>query len=260
MLLTNLINNIKSYYYYPVFETNYKKISLDLKDFYIIKKINGENIKIHGWLYINKSHKYHNINKPFIIFCHGNGGNVSCYQYFYKYFMELGYSFITFDYKGYGKSTGKTEIHSTYEDCEIVYNYVINKLKIIKNNIIPVGYSIGGYPATILANKKKLNKLVLIDTFTKISNVIDKLFPYPINKLLSYIADNDLNIIDNLKLFEGKTFIIHSTEDEVIHVNNAFDNAKNNKNIKISLITGTHNNLNLDWNIFNNFLKPQNIF
>ena len=259
MTLKNLINNIKSHYYYPVFETNYKKITLDLQDVFIVKKINGETIKIHGWLYINKSHKFHNITRPFIIFCHGNGGNISCYQYFYKYFIELGYSFITFDYKGYGQSSGKTEIHSTYEDCNIIYNYVLNKLNILKYNIIPIGYSIGGYPATILAKEKNLHKLILIDTFTKISNVINKLFPYPLNKLLSYLADDDLNIIDNLKLFKGKTIIIHSTEDEIKHINNAFDNARNNKNITVNLITGTHNNLNIDWSILNKFLKPINI-
>ena len=248
-----LIDNIKnSLLYGAKLGYEFPKNNNKIKECYI-KTLDGH--VLHCWYYINKDKTHFNLIRPFILFCHGNGGNITFYQYFYDYFIELGYSFISFDYRGYGKSTGISENESIYEDVLDVYNYLIKKMNIISYNIIPFGFSLGGFPAAKLAYEKKINKLILCGTFSSLSKVADNLLIFPFNKIGSLLINGEFDTKKYLDMYNGKTLIIHSLEDEIVSVDNAYINSSNNKKIKLNLITGYHNNMNIDWNIITKFLK-----
>jgi alpha/beta superfamily hydrolase len=189
-----------------------------------------------------------------ILFAHGNAGNLTFRDNFMNEFRSHNVSFIFFDYRGFGKSTGHTTIDTTVKDTEDWYNYVVNILKYKKENIVIVGESIGSYPAAKLAAKYNLDKLVILYGLHSLALTMRYMIPiiYPLIYILIF---RDLRVGDILKKYKGHTLILHSKTDEIIQYDNAIQNSKMNDNIKLVEITGGHNTPKIDWEILINFIK-----
>jgi uncharacterized protein len=240
-------------YYFPYKEHIFEKPSNDIKDIYIpfqSRNFLGKMIKgnLHGWLYRPEECK----NKSLIFFCHGNAGNISYRIDIINKLLKLKQPFFMFDYKGFGNSDGETIINSIYEDAEICYKYLKDELK-VDCDIVPVGESIGAYPASKLALNMGLKRLVLIGGINSISMVVNEKFPI---KLLGLIIKGDLDVGDVLKDFDGKLMIIHSKTDEVVSFNNALKNKEvcGKDNVEIVEANGSHNNMVYDFNVIEKFL------
>jgi len=52
-----------------------------------------------------------------VLFCHGNAGNIANRLDAIWRFHELGLNVCIFDYRGYGRSTGKPSEEGTYRDA-----------------------------------------------------------------------------------------------------------------------------------------------
>jgi len=87
----------------------YEEVSIQTKD----------NVTISGW-YIPAKHE-----RGVLLFCHGNAGNISHRLESISIFHNLGLSVLIFDYRGYGKSEGKTSEKGTYLDAESAWNYLV---------------------------------------------------------------------------------------------------------------------------------------
>jgi hypothetical protein len=99
--------------------------------------------------------------KKLIFFLHGNAGNIENLQGPVNFYTDLGYDFFAFDYRGFGKSTGKiTSEEQFYADAQLVYNKL--KEKYVETDIVIVGYSIGTATATKLAAENQPEKLALL--------------------------------------------------------------------------------------------------
>jgi Serine aminopeptidase, S33 len=70
------------------------------------------------------------------------------YVHLYK---DLGYSYCSFNYRGFGYSQGRSSIRSIIQDAEIVFSFLVNSLKV--RRIALHGRSLGGYPAVKLGFK-----------------------------------------------------------------------------------------------------------
>ena len=60
-----------------------------------------------------------------VIFCHGNAGNISDRLVTLEILNRLGLSVLIFDYRGYGRSTGKPDESGTYLDAEAAWRYLV---------------------------------------------------------------------------------------------------------------------------------------
>ena len=82
-----------------------------------------------------------------IVYCHGNGGNISHRFAMAKHFQEMGWPVLLFDYRGYGKSTGgPPSEEKIYEDTKAAESHVWH-IKRGPKNIILYGRSLGTVPA-----------------------------------------------------------------------------------------------------------------
>jgi len=241
-------------YYFPYKEHIFEKPSNDIKDIYIpfqSRNFFGKKTKgnLHGWLYRPQEFA----NKSLILFCHGNAGNISYRIDIINKLLKLKQPFFIFDYKGFGESDGETIINSTYNDAEICYKYLRDELK-VDCDIVPVGESIGAFPASKLALNMGLKRLILIGGINSISMIVNEKFPV---KLLGLIVKGDLDVGYILKDFEGKLMIIHSKTDEVVSFNNALKNKEvcGKDNVEIIEASGSHNNIVYDINVIEKFLN-----
>lgn len=206
-----------------------------------------DNIKLNAW-YV-KAQK----NKPTIIFCHGNGGNISYYEYIVDLLSAKGYGIILFDYRGYGKSSGFPSEKGLYTDLNSVINFLEVKEKIPQEKIILWGLSLGGAVVTEIASKHNFKAVILQSTFTcikdeatqKAEQSFSKL--YLLNDIMKLAAQNLIyyqkyDSINKINKVECPLLIAHSMNDDVVSYKNSIALSKVNKKAKLYISKeGGHN-------------------
>jgi hypothetical protein len=200
---------------------------------------------LHAW-YSNTS------SSKTILYCHGNAGNLTFRLDKMNKFKDLEISVLMFDYMGFGKSTGETLIESIYDDAVDCMEYLVKEKNVNINDIVPIGESIGCFPASKIASVYNLPKVIIFAGFHSISDAIYDLLPVPLNYVGSLISYGDLHTGKYLEKFNGKSLLFHSKEDEVVSYNNALKNSK--YGCTLIDVKGTHNNLDIDWNIVRDFI------
>ncbi|MCQ9205372.1 MAG: alpha/beta hydrolase, partial [Omnitrophica bacterium] len=81
-----------------VIEAIPSEFNLAFDDVYLLT---ADSVKIHGWFIPYDGAKYT------LLFCHGNGGNISNRFDKIFFFRQLKLNILIIDYHGYGKSSGK---------------------------------------------------------------------------------------------------------------------------------------------------------
>ena len=186
-----------------------------------------------------------------VLFCHGNGGNLSHRREKLYQLISMGHSVLIFDYNGYGKSSGAPNEELCYSSASTFVEYLL-KLGYPKNKIVLYGESLGGAVASYTAKRYNLNKLILESFLPGVQILLKNK-----NKLLGILGllfFNDFNSIEYLKTYQGKVLVIHSVEDEIIPYSCITENVIENQNRKIITTTGGHNDLIIPWNEINNFI------
>ncbi len=192
--------------FYPTFqiETTPAQSGLAFEDVYFETE---DGVKLHAW--------YIPVDTPTatLIFCHGNGGNISHRIESIEQFHALNLSVFIFDYRGYGNSEGKISEEGTYLDAAAAWTYLTTEKQIAPDNIISFGRSLGGGIASWLAVNRQVKALILESTFTSISDVGKSHYPIIPVKLISRYDYNSIEKVEQLTL--PKLFI-HSRTDEIV--------------------------------------------
>ena len=164
-----------------------------------------------------------------ILFFHGNAGNISHRLDYLVMFHRLRYSTLILDYRGYGKSTGTPSEEGTYRDAEAAWNYVRDVRLAQSQDVVIVGESLGGAVASWLAAKADPRAVVLLSTFTSVSDLGAEVYWFLPVRLLSRFGYDNLT---NLKRIRAPVFIAHSREDDIVpyaHGRKLFDAANEPK-------------------------------
>ena len=148
-----------------------------------------------------------------VLFCHGNGGNISHYLEPVEMFHRLGLSTLVFDYRGYGQSAGSPTEEGTYLDAEAAWFYLVREQEVSPDRIIVCGRSLGGPIAAWLAQQHTPGGLLLEATFTSIPELSTTLYPlFPTRWLARY----DYNTLGHLSRVTCPVLVVHSREDNLI--------------------------------------------
>ncbi len=148
-----------------------------------------------------------------LLFCHGNGGNISYRLDSIDIFNRLDLSVLIFDYRGYGGSTGQPSEKGTYRDAESAWRYLVELKKKKPEKIILFGESLGGAVAAEIASRHSAGGLILMSSFTSIPELGGRLYPFLPVKLLSKFS---YATIDRIPAITAPKLIIHSPDDEII--------------------------------------------
>jgi pimeloyl-ACP methyl ester carboxylesterase len=208
-----------------------------------------DNVNLDSWFVPAKDNDL--VGKGVILFCHGNGGNISNRISYLPIFRELGLATFLFDYRGYGKSGGTPTEEGTYTDVEAAWQYLTQERQIPPQKIIIYGESLGGAIASYLAQKNSQQNgndnaggLVLASTFTSISDRAAELYPFMPIRFLSRFSYNSIDRLPSIKI---PVLVIHSIDDEIIpfhHGERNFQVANQPK--KLVKLRGDHNGGFLD--------------
>jgi len=192
--------------YRPVKEICYAPGELDM-DFEDVVFESEDGVELSGW-YIPADDSQFTV-----LFCHGNGGNMTHRLDSINIFHNLGLSCFIFDYRGYGNSAGKPSEEGTYLDVRAAYEWLIGKKKIQAESIVFFGRSLGGSVAAQLATEVEARGLVLESSFTSYVDIGKRFYPYmPVR----WFARFGYRTIDYIRDVHCPVLLVHSRNDEIV--------------------------------------------
>jgi hypothetical protein len=102
-----------------------------------------DGVALHGWLF--------HADRPVgtIVHCHGNAGNITAHFRFIHWLPPCGWNVLCFDYRGYGRSTGRITRKGMIDDTAAAIDYALNRPDIDRLKVAVFGQSIGASAAIV---------------------------------------------------------------------------------------------------------------
>lgn len=152
--------------------------------------------------------------KATILYFHGNAGNISHRLHKVKFFYEMNVNFLIFDYRGYGKSTGRPSEKGLYKDAQAAYDYLASRNDVDKSKIVAYGKSLGGPVAADLCLRRQAGALVLEGSFASVALRAQQLYPFlPMELLITQRYD----AVHKVRSLRIPKLVVHGRQDEVIN-------------------------------------------
>lgn len=171
-----------------------------------------------------------------VLYSHGNAEDLGQIYPTLELLHSTGAAIVSYDYSGYGLSTGSPSEQQSYKDIEAVYQYMTEQLRIPSDRIIVHGRSVGGGPSAYLASRHPVGGLILESTFTSAFRVV---LPFP---LFPFDKFPNLRRVDNVTC---PVLVIHGDADEMIPIHHGkalYDKAPEPKQ-SVWIAGADHNNV-----------------
>jgi len=150
--------------------------------------------------------------KGLIFILHGNGGNVERWNHAIPKYVALGYDAFTFDYPGYGKSTGHlTSLDQFFTSVKTAYDTL--KHYYPEDHIVIMGHSMGTGPAAWLASNNHPEKLILLAPYYSLGDMALRRYPF----LPVFILKYPVNTYQYIPHVSAPVTIFHGDRDEVVY-------------------------------------------
>lgn len=176
---------------------------------------------------------------PAVLFFHGNAGNISHRLDSIRIFHTLDLDVFIFDYRGYGRSTGKPSEQGVYRDAEAAWRHLTETRGIDPHRIILFGRSLGSAVAAWLGARTRPGAVILESPFTSVPDMAAKLYPLAPVRLLVRLEFNTLAVVQDI---HAPLLVLHSRQDEIIpfsHGKKIYEAARESK--RFIELRGGHN-------------------
>lgn len=213
-------------------------LKLNYEDIYFSSK---DGTKLHGWLLPAEGKAFGTI-----LLLHGNAENISTHIGSVYWLPPRGFNVFLFDYRGYGQSSGGTDLQGTLQDIEAALRWLQNKPGIDATRIVVLGQSLGGAMGTyVFANigqTKNIRALILDSVFSDYQQIArEKLaafwLTWPLQYPLSWLVSGDYPPAEAIGHYSPTpVLIIQNKYDPIIPVHHAkqlFDRAQPPKDLWI---------------------------
>lgn len=121
-----------------------------------------DGVKLNAWYIKAQS------DKPTVIYCHGQGENISLWQSVMQKLIDNGYGVFMLEYRGHGRSSGSPSETGLYLDLESAIKYLKEVENVPQDNIVLWGRSLGGAVVADIASRDSFKGVILESTFTNI--------------------------------------------------------------------------------------------
>jgi hypothetical protein len=150
-----------------------------------------------------------------LLMFHGNGGDISHggRQEHYAALRALGLNLLTFDYRGYGESSGEPSEAGIYRDADAAYAYLRDTLGVPPGRVLLFGHSLGSAVAVDLASRVPSRGLILEGALTSVPDVAQRTYFFVPVRLM---ARNRFDSAEKIARVAVPKLFLHATADEVI--------------------------------------------
>jgi len=146
-----------------------------------------------------------------VFFVHGNAGNLATWTAGVDFYRRINYDLFIFDFRGYGKSSGRIESEEQlFADVRAAWDAIAPAYR--DKPVVIYGRSLGTPLAARLARDVEPRLLVLVTPFTSLVAISKRAYPFAPGWLLKYPLRTDAVIAD----IRCPMLIVHGTHDELI--------------------------------------------
>ena len=167
----------------------------------------SDGVKIHAWFAAAEG------ASRTVLYFHGNAGNLSLRLPNIGWLQQLPANVLAVDYRGFGKSKGKSTEPGVYLDADAAYDYLVNERKIPPEQIVVLGQSLGSAVAVDVASKRQVSALILEAGFPSARRVAQQAMGLP---GLSWIIRARFDSAAKLKTIRVPVLVAHCRQDSVM--------------------------------------------
>jgi len=150
--------------------------------------------------------------KASALFCHGNTGNLTKSAGITPHLLAAGLSVLFFDYRGFGKSTGRASYRGVIADGLTAARFH-DSIRPPSLPSILYGFSLGGAIAAQIIRRHPFDALILQSTFTGLRQLSRVIYPrLPMHLLAGRLFDT-LRVVRESQV---PLLVMHGTADETI--------------------------------------------
>ena len=148
-----------------------------------------------------------------VFFIQGNAGNLDSWAHGAAFYRGLGYDVFMFDYRGYGKSTGRIASEAQlHADVRAAYDTIAPRYSGLP--IVIYGRSLGSGLAVRLARDVRPALVVLVTPYTSLEAISRRVYPWAPGALLRYPLRTD-TVIGTV---QSPLLLLHGTRDALIPI------------------------------------------
>lgn len=151
-------------------------------------------------------------NRPVILYFHGNSGNLDGWGKLCYYFDNLGYDFIVYDFRGFGKSRGSSSEANFHSDASAVYDFASEHYS--PQEIVLFGRSMGSGVASKLSSDVDARLLILETPYYSIKGLFKSYYPFLPTRL--FIFKYTFPVFKWIEKAKMDVFIFQGTRDIVV--------------------------------------------
>lgn len=226
---------LSSFLYFPASEIARRPDELGLvaRDV-AIETDDGE--RLHGWFVASKRP-----SRGHVLLCHGNAGNVGDRVDHAGWLAGAGFDVLLFDYRGYGRSSGRPSEEGTYRDARAARNALLRQEEVDESRVLYLGESLGGAIALALALEAPPRGLVLQSAFASVRGMAREHYPL----LPTALVPDAYPSLARIEKLESPLLVLHGERDEIVpasHGRALFDAAPEPKTMHVFPGLG-HNDL-----------------
>ncbi len=163
------------YVFYPSHDINGTPELLGL-DFETLEFTDASSNPVSAWVIPGKELSAR--KDKWVVFCHGNAGNISHRLETIDVLHNAGFSTLIFDYTGYGQSPGTPSEKAIYTNADAAWEYLTRERGVSPAHIIVFGRSLGGPVAAYLASKNEPALLIVESSFRSIPAMANEIYPF----------------------------------------------------------------------------------
>jgi fermentation-respiration switch protein FrsA (DUF1100 family) len=141
-----------------------------------------------------------------VLLCHGNGGNIGDRAFAVDLLAEHGFGVLSFDYRGYGRSSGRPSESGTLRDARAARGAIAG------GPVVYLGESLGGAVALALALEQPPDGLILQSAFTGVRDIARLHYPF-IPRALVPDAYPSLRRVRDLR---APLLVLHGDDDRIV--------------------------------------------
>lgn len=142
-----------------------------------------------------------------VLFAHGNAEDLGDGLPHLEAYRSLGVSVMSFDYPGYGLSSGTPSEKGAYAAADAAYAYLTTKAGVAPESIIVHGRSLGGGVLVDLAARSTVGGLIIESSFVSAYRVMTGIPILPMDRFRN---------LKKMSSVDVPVLVIHGTADEVI--------------------------------------------
>lgn len=176
--------------------------------------VTGDGERIEVWF--NDAAPIAGRGRRVAILFHGNADVVESAVWTQRWLASEGISSYSFDYRGFGKSSGWPSEEGIYQDSESVWRYVQAREQLPAGRMILFSWSVGTGFAAVLAAKVSPGALVLVSPYASLRKAIHDTSVYG---NLSGFARYEVSTVQAVAALSSTCLIVaHGNRDTVIPV------------------------------------------